>query len=509
MQLDDPPTLAESSTAGEETRGEHALAMQFAWLSRRAMQTLPEPLKRDLESRAIDRFFGNWTLYPRNDGFSASGGGYLTDLHNCYQTLYGKELPNGSESLSVLWLAVRAVAYADMARSTSSGWAPPDTFALKARRYYGAALARLRVMVTDPEFLRRDCTLAALLLIDNFEFVYLGRGDPIGPHSEALQHVLLARGDEQFFDKRHFRLWQVGAHRLIRKLMLTGQIPDNGILEWMGKLNTNLPDNRIWTDTLQMIALNAEIKAFIRSAAAAHGMTENLETLESQQRLAAAQSLMHRTESLLEDTDTAVTQLAAEWKPLESSPENIGPPPDEVEGGMQRSPIPDFPCPIYLRYADIWVAHVWNLHTAAQIFLRETLVDLLHHIVLLRAHIPASSLSEDDMVSSAADESRIESQAAAIERLSTAIVESYPPLLGWKYRSQGIVPWAPPQGKMAGRLFSLSSMWIVKMARMTPEAHKRIAGEVIEWINSHHVLADSANTTPIGRGFDPMVEARA
>ena len=66
---------------------------------------------------------------------------------------------------SVLWLAVRALAFADM-RNESAEDAP---FSTKARQHYGAALSRMRTMVTDGQELGSDDVLYAMLLVDNFE----------------------------------------------------------------------------------------------------------------------------------------------------------------------------------------------------------------------------------------------------------------------------------------------------------------------------------------------------
>ena len=114
---------------------------------------VPGPLKKDLETRAVERFFVNWTLYPENDGTSP---GHMHNLHSLYSTV----LPG-----SVLWLAVRAVAFADM-RLPDVGEIP---FHIKARESYGAALVRLRDVVTEQKEFVDNRVLAALLLIDNFE----------------------------------------------------------------------------------------------------------------------------------------------------------------------------------------------------------------------------------------------------------------------------------------------------------------------------------------------------
>jgi hypothetical protein len=54
--------------AGDMT--DEFLQKQYSWLNERALAEVPGPLKKDLETRAVERFFINWTLYPSNHGES-------------------------------------------------------------------------------------------------------------------------------------------------------------------------------------------------------------------------------------------------------------------------------------------------------------------------------------------------------------------------------------------------------------------------------------------------------
>lgn len=45
-----------------------SLQRQYSWLNEYALTQVPEPLKRDVETRAVERFFINWILHPSNDG---------------------------------------------------------------------------------------------------------------------------------------------------------------------------------------------------------------------------------------------------------------------------------------------------------------------------------------------------------------------------------------------------------------------------------------------------------
>jgi hypothetical protein len=73
------------------------------------------------------------------------------------------------EQDSVLWLAVRAMAFADM-RNESSGNIP---FHTKSRQHYGAALNRMRTVLNDQQDLADDKILFSMLLIDNFEVLFI------------------------------------------------------------------------------------------------------------------------------------------------------------------------------------------------------------------------------------------------------------------------------------------------------------------------------------------------
>lgn len=66
---------------------------------------------------------------------------------------------------SVLWLMIRAMAFADM-RDARTENAP---FHVRARRHYGASLAGMRDIANDGQHLVDDHVLAALLFIDCFE----------------------------------------------------------------------------------------------------------------------------------------------------------------------------------------------------------------------------------------------------------------------------------------------------------------------------------------------------
>ena len=138
--------------------------------------------------------------------------------------------------------------------------------------------------------------------------------------------------------------------------------------------------------------------------------------------------------------------------------------------------IPHFRCSRVLGYQDIWLIFKLNCHCASQIVLRESLVD----VVKYRAKLENQGLDLENM-------ERIRIEGDAIDRLSAAIMESYPSLLGFTYEDSE-EPLSPLQGRMAGRLFSIFPMWVIQRAQFTSDLHKRTASEIIEWINFRHGL---------------------
>ncbi len=120
-------------------------------------------------------------------------------------------------------------------------------------------------------------------------------------------------------------------------------------------------------------------------------------------------------------------------------------------------------------------AYIWNFYAASQIVLRESLVDMIEYAAVLQER---SELGEQGM-------QIIQKQREWVDVLSGVIIASVPQLLGFTYQDdQGRRPQQAQQGRMAGRLFALFSMWVVQRAKFTSPQHKQTAAEVVSWINS-------------------------
>ncbi|KAF2102463.1 hypothetical protein NA57DRAFT_63397 [Rhizodiscina lignyota] len=429
------------------------LRQQYSWLNERAYTQVSEPLKRDLEARAVERFFINWTLHPSNHGVSP---GHMHDLPMLFL---------GAPPDSILWHAVRAVAFADM-RNESSGDSP---FYVKSRLHYGAALNRTRMILHDQQDLSNDRVLSAILLIDNFELMYLMRTDPVGPHSEAIKHILHSRGDGQLYDSAQFSLWRLAHHRLLSRQVLLREQPDPEQIAWVSKLNVDRPDLHICADVLHMNILSA----------AAKKLTQTIDDTEPIRggKLEQAKQMTQEMLNLIETIESWTLEMTGVWKPKIEDTQSIAKPQDV--GESPNFPIPHFPCPRFLRYQDIWLAYMWNFYAASQIVLRESLTDVVTYAATL---LNQEEPDENGM-------SVIQKQRGRVDMLSAAIIRSFPMLLGFTHRHER--PGGPrvlQQGKMAGRLFSLFSMWVVQKAQFTSSQHKQTASEVISWINFRHGL---------------------
>ena len=111
--------------------------------------------------------------------------------------------------------------------------------------------------------------------------------------------------------------------------------------------------------------------------------------------------------------------------------------------------------------------------------MRESLVEVMERSILLRGQ---NQPHEDE-------EAIIQRQYQQVDILSITILKSFPQLLGFTY-GDGPSRQSKPaqQGKMAGRLFSLFSVWVIQMAKSTTVVQKQLATEVVAWLNTRHEL---------------------
>ena len=105
------------------------------------------------------------------------------------------------------------------------------------------------------------------------------------------------------------------------------------------------------------------------------------------------------------------------------------------------------------------------------------MIDVLQYITLLQDR----DLPDENTVAV------VQKQREWVDVLSAVILESFPQLLGF-VQTQKQLGRGVQQGKMAGRLFALFSMWVIQQAKFTSIQHKQTATDVVTWINSRHGL---------------------
>lgn len=423
----------------------------FPWLNATALAELPQPLKRDVETRAVERLFIDWTMNPCNHGASP---GHLYRLPWFYD--------EASET-SILRLAVRTLAFAGIKNyQTETG-----SLHLKARQSYGDALSSLREIANDSARWTQDQTLASLILLDDFETMYLDRNDPLGPHSDAIRHILHARGDQQFTNRAKFGIWRVAHHRLLARQLLLGEEPSPTQFAWLDKLNIGRPDLHITSDSLKIAYLNSAVKKVTE------GQTQIGQS--QQERVNAARGLAQQIQECIDHAGHWPDTLSKLWRAKRLDPGEIRKPEDN-EGPLDLA-INPLGISEVLNFHDIWLAGYWNFHAAAQIIIREARISVIKYVADQQRRV----LGPDDLEC-------IATERIAVQNLSRNIICSVPPLLG--YRSMDDTDsHAFSNGKMLGRFFSFFSLWTVQRSSFALSEHKELASGVTRWIRSQYSLS--------------------
>jgi len=286
-------------------------------------------------------------------------------------------------------------------------------------------------------------------------------------HGDAIRYILYAGGHDYVFNRSSFALGCLAHKRLQARQILLREEPEPEQIVWVSKLNVDRPDNHISADVLHMNILSAAVQKLARSSADI-GSTSGEKVEQSRQLVRSIQDLI----ASMESWTLAMTGV---WKPEVMEPRHITQP-REMDEPFDL-PIPQFPCPRMLSYHNLWLAYLWNFHAASQIVLRESLVEVINY----------SAMIHGDQGPDPERLERIHREQEAVHRLSSVIIQSLPPLLGFTHRHD-LEPRSPPHGKMAGRSFSVCSMWVIQKARFTSPEHKHTASEVIKWINDRHGL---------------------
>lgn len=302
--------------------------------------------------------------------------------------------------------------------------------------------------------------------------MYLSRLEPLGPHRDAVKHILHSGGADHLYNKSRFALWCIAHKRLQARQILFREEPDQRQNDWLNRLSIDRPDVHISADILDISIRSSAVKRLTEGGTIKDTCTSISEKLKQ------ADELLHAIRSLILQVDSWTSSIPMFWRPrIEEAPDVHRSNLTGLTQWSDRDQLPLFPCPRVLSYHDLWLAYIWNLHTTSQIVLHESLVDLM---------VYTAKLSCRDLTTE--ETTQIDVERAAVDRLCSAIIQSLPPLLGLTQSGWDADSRLPRKGAMVGRFFALLSMWIVVKAQYTSDLHKKTAYEVIAWISSRHGL---------------------
>ncbi|KFZ23568.1 hypothetical protein V502_01955 [Pseudogymnoascus sp. VKM F-4520 (FW-2644)] len=155
--------------------------------------------------------------------------------HTRYLHLLLPDLYNRSAPYSPLRLAVQAISYATLAKSRLN-------LAQRSREFYGRAISALNSAIRDPDQVKSDQTLYAVLLLSGHQTITweLGAPQAYGTHIDGAAALLRVRGKEQ----THIPNLQSQANIMLShstwpengqpalELLKTAKSLDSGILDW-------------------------------------------------------------------------------------------------------------------------------------------------------------------------------------------------------------------------------------------------------------------------------------
>ena len=214
--------------------------------------------------------------------------------------------------------------------------------------------------------------------------------------------------------------------------------------------------------------ISSDITRMNMLSAAARSLTQKIKNrgIDSSEDFEQLDRLANESQFLIISIESWTSELNGVWKPKTTDPHDLAQPHEMSDPSNIR--VPGFPCPRVLGYDDIWLAYKLNCHCASQIVLRESLVDIIRYRAISRSEVLVPE-----------NPTYTEAQRHAVDRLSGAIIQSYPSLLGFTHKHTE-ESHSPLQGRMAGRLFSIFPMWVIHRAKLTSDVHKQTALEVIK-----------------------------
>lgn len=209
--------------------------------------------------------------------------------------------------------------------------------------------------------------------------MYLARGEPLGAHCDAFRHILHARGNTQLFSSQSFALWRIAHHRLQAHQILLRKPPDSDQIEWVGKLNKDVPSFHISSDILQMSMLCASARQLSEVA--------QLQRRGADEIVSEAQRLGRQIKLFLTSLEDWTSKVGEQWRPETVDADRLRQPEDALNS-------PSVPTPArVLKYADAWLAYMWNCMCSFK------LCECKHILLWQITNVPSSSHCEPNCTS--------------------------------------------------------------------------------------------------------------
>ncbi|QIW94830.1 hypothetical protein AMS68_000348 [Peltaster fructicola] len=420
---------------------------ELAYFREEAHMTIPPSIDKPLVDRAVDRWFLDWVYIPADKGRAA---GPLMLIPGLYIS---------SPDQSTFRTTVQALAYAHL-QGHKDGDQPLH---VKATATYGLALARMKDEIANDRNLSDIRLLSALLMLDHFESLHLGRSDLLGPHSTGVRHILSNVGMVHFDNRFSFTTWKMAHHRLLAKQIIQRQSPDAAQLNWTRYVNTSKPDLHLSVTCVKLAVVCGQVNVLVHEDA----------DLKLNEKVNRAKQLLADMRALKSGTDTWLANMPPAWMP------------QQRDGNLKQLP-PTFvpasqygPQPVHnMIFQDMELAAMLNFYQTTSIVAHECMIELYTLI---------DALSEDP--DSEATENIIRLEKAAIVHLADTILATFPTFVkAAALAGPGVPKRSSARADLAGRFFALFSMLVFSRAEHVPQHAKTVARWVIESIQVDYAL---------------------
>jgi hypothetical protein len=300
---------------------------------------------------------------------------------------------------------------------------------------------------------------SAIGLTYAFQVAFLKREEPLGLHSQAIEHILTTRRELNISSYAAFSLYRMAHHRLQSRQLIAGSGPLPVQLESIEFLNLS-------DASIDLGAVLLGVQDVLRLAQKLH----NIDKSDSANVEEHALALLPRIKSALVDLESWFNRAPASWHPryLQTS---------EHEGVRQLLESASLPLIPQVRlYHDPWVAYQMNFYFQSQLVLHSALLETLVGIVQTTSRIDRKEAMRQEL----------ETQEQNVAAPSDALVQSLPMLIA---SSVNPVPDIDAcQKKKIGQCFAQAACWTLQQVQHVPLDDKEFANRVVTWLQQQSSL---------------------